>query len=114
MRDVAKENKTTVIIVTHDTRIKNLADRILLLNDGKLTFKSSTSGAVIDPVCLMVLPPGKTQYYSEFEGKRYHFCMERCKKEFDKNPKQYLLGIDINSKSLHKTSELVSEYDIIL
>jgi putative ABC transport system ATP-binding protein len=114
LRDVAKENKTTVVIVTHDTRIKNLADRILLLSDGKLTFKSSTSGAVIDPVCLMVLPPGKTNYLSEFEGKMYHFCMERCKKEFDKNPSQYLLGIDVDSKGRYKTSESVSEYNIIL
>jgi putative ABC transport system ATP-binding protein len=34
LKDLAKNNKKSVIIVTHDNRIENLADRILHLEDG--------------------------------------------------------------------------------
>ena len=96
LRKLSKENKTTLILVTHDMRIKNLADRILMLSDGQLLFKSSPSGTVIDPVCLMVLDSDNRHFSSEFEGKKYYFCMGRCKDEFDLNPEHYILGIDAN------------------
>jgi putative ABC transport system ATP-binding protein len=36
LKDLAKHNKKSVIIVTHDNRIENLADRILRLEDGMI------------------------------------------------------------------------------
>jgi putative ABC transport system ATP-binding protein len=36
LRDLAKNRKTSVVIVTHDNRIENLADRILHLEDGMI------------------------------------------------------------------------------
>jgi putative ABC transport system ATP-binding protein len=36
LRNLAKEHKTSVIIVTHDNRIENIADRILYLEDGDI------------------------------------------------------------------------------
>ncbi len=67
-----------------------------MLSDGQLLFKSSPSGTVIDPVCLMVLDSDNRHFSSEFEGKKYYFCMGRCKDEFDLNPEHYILGIDAN------------------
>ena len=35
LRDIAKKEQRTVIIVSHDERIKDIADRVLWLEDGK-------------------------------------------------------------------------------
>jgi YHS domain-containing protein len=44
---------------------------------------------VRDPVCGMLVdeknPPAKTKY----KNKDYYFCMEGCKREFEKNPENY-------------------------
>jgi putative ABC transport system ATP-binding protein len=37
IRDVAREESRTVIIVSHDARIRGVADRVLWLEDGRLT-----------------------------------------------------------------------------
>lgn len=36
LRNFAKEHKTSVIVVTHDNRIENIADKILYLEDGMI------------------------------------------------------------------------------
>lgn len=36
LRNLAKEHKTSVIVVTHDNRIENIADKILYLEDGMI------------------------------------------------------------------------------
>ena len=36
LRDLAKKHEATVIIVTHDNRIENIADRIIYLEDGTI------------------------------------------------------------------------------
>ncbi|MHA1147383.1 MAG: ATP-binding cassette domain-containing protein [Promethearchaeota archaeon] len=93
LRKIAKEHHTTVVVVTHDTRIKNLADRILWLEDGKLKVEWASSGVAIDPVCLMVIDPQTAEFSLEYQGKTYYFCMEECRKKFDKNPQQFDFGI---------------------
>jgi putative ABC transport system ATP-binding protein len=45
MRNLAREQQVTVIIVTHDNRILDVADRILHLEDGKM---QSLSGAIAE------------------------------------------------------------------
>ena len=40
LRDLAKQFNTTVIMVTHDTRLINYCDRILEMEDGKLVEKT--------------------------------------------------------------------------
>lgn len=45
MKALAKENGTTILLVTHDNRILDIADRIVHLEDGKL---STFTEAVID------------------------------------------------------------------
>ena len=36
LRTLAHEQKTTIILVTHDNRILDVADRIVNMEDGKL------------------------------------------------------------------------------
>jgi YHS domain-containing protein len=42
-----------------------------------------------DPVCGMNVDENKTQYQTQYGGKKYNFCSEQCKKEFDKQPEGY-------------------------
>ena len=43
LRNLAKKREATVIVVTHDNRMENIADRILYLEDGMITDKKILS-----------------------------------------------------------------------
>jgi P-type Cu+ transporter len=45
--------------------------------------------AVKDPVCGMSVKPADAKFKSEFQGKTYYFCSERCKQSFDEEPAKY-------------------------
>jgi len=45
LRDLARERKHTVLVVTHDARIFHLADRIVHIEDGKILDAPSDEGA---------------------------------------------------------------------
>ena len=42
-----------------------------------------------DPVCGMNVDENNSQYQSQYGGKKFNFCSEQCKKEFDKQPEKY-------------------------
>jgi putative ABC transport system ATP-binding protein len=48
LRQLAKDNETTVVIVSHDERLREVADRVLWLEDGR--FKT-LHALVRDPTC---------------------------------------------------------------
>ena len=39
----------------------------------------------IDPICGMIVDEETAKWKSEYKGKIYYFCAERCKLAFDKN-----------------------------
>ena len=43
-----------------------------------------------DLVCGMTLNPEMAEGTSEYKGKKYYFCSEKCKKAFDKDPEKYV------------------------
>jgi len=86
LRNVAKERGKTVIIVSHDNRIRDIADRVLWLEDGR--FKH-LAAVVHDPVCGMAIDETKAAATSVFEGKTYYFCAPGCKRFFDENPRRF-------------------------
>ena len=43
-----------------------------------------------DPVCGMTVDPKSAAGKSEYKGKTYYFCSPGCKKEFDKEPENFL------------------------
>ena len=89
LRQIAKQQGRSVIIVSHDQRIKDIADRVLWLEDGQ--FKETISMAV-DPVCGMTVEREKAVATSEFEGTTYYFCARGCRDEFEQAPTKYLGG----------------------
>jgi YHS domain-containing protein len=43
-----------------------------------------------DPVCGMKVDDKNPQYQSQFGGKKYIFCSENCRQEFEANPEEYV------------------------
>ena len=78
LRKIAKEQGRSVVIVSHDQRIKDIADRVLWLEDGQ--FKEMVSMAT-DPVCGMTVEKEKS-LSAEWNGKMYYFCARGCREEF--------------------------------
>jgi YHS domain-containing protein len=42
-----------------------------------------------DPVCKMDVDEKKTNFSSEYAGRKYHFCSEECKDTFESQPERY-------------------------
>jgi putative ABC transport system ATP-binding protein len=82
LRRIAKEQGRSVVIVSHDQRIKDIADRVLWLEDGQ--FKDMMTMAV-DPVCGMAVAREKA-VSAEWDGRGYSFCSRGCRDEFLATP----------------------------
>src|SRR6516165_10449225 len=89
LRRIATEGGRSVVIVSHDQRIKDSADRVLWLEDGQ--FKEMATMAT-DPVCGMKIEREKA-VTTEWEGKSYSFCSRGCRNEFLEDPQQFLDAI---------------------
>ncbi len=78
LRQVAKEQGRSVVIVSHDQRIRDIADRVLWLEDG--AFKDMVTMAT-DPICGMALDRERAVSL-EKAGETLYFCSRGCRKEF--------------------------------
>lgn len=85
LRRIAKEENRSVIIVSHDERIRNIADRILWLEDGQ--FKDATQ-MFVDPrfACGMSVDPKNAPAHTTINGKTFYFCARGCRDEFLEMP----------------------------
>jgi putative ABC transport system ATP-binding protein len=88
LRDIAKQRGRTVVIVSHDARIKDIADRVLWLEDGE--FKEIVEMAT-DPVCGMAVERGKAVEL-ESNGQTFHFCSRGCIREFQEESEAVAAG----------------------
>lgn len=93
LRNIAKEQGRSVIIVSHDQRIKDIADRVLWLEDGE--FKETVSMA-IDPVCGMSVEREKA-ISTKWDEQFFYFCARGCRDEFVNDPKKFLLVVSQES-----------------
>jgi putative ABC transport system ATP-binding protein len=83
LRRVAKEENRSVIIVSHDQRIRDIADRVLWLDDGE--FKNMVEMA-LDPVCGMSVDRDSAPAQAQYGGNTFYFCANGCRDEFLANP----------------------------
>jgi putative ABC transport system ATP-binding protein len=79
LRRLAKQEGATVVIVSHDNRLREVADRVLWLEDGR--FKTLTA-LVRDPVCGMLLDPEQAPASLDRDGEHLVFCSAGCLNEF--------------------------------
>jgi len=87
LRKIAKEQGRSVVIVSHDQRIKDIADRVLWLEDGE--FKEMKTMAT-DPVCGMTVERENAPAMMEYEGTSHFFCARGCRDEFAQEPQRFL------------------------
>ncbi|HLF42992.1 MAG TPA: ATP-binding cassette domain-containing protein [Acidimicrobiia bacterium] len=78
LRRIATEEKRAVVIVSHDTRLRDVADRVLWLEDG--AFRDLHAMAT-DPICGMSMDP-KTSLHLQVEGEILYFCSTACRDEY--------------------------------
>ena len=79
LRSLAADEQAAVVIVSHDERIREVADRVLWLEDGSLRPLASL---VRDPTCGMLLEPEQAAATIERGGERLYFCSRGCRQEF--------------------------------
>ena len=87
---LARERAKTVVVVTHDDRIVDVADRVLWLEDGILgDHVEDTESRVIDPVCGMRIDPSRAAVVRHGRGSVVHLCSEICSERFERDPDAY-------------------------
>ncbi|HZQ08283.1 MAG TPA: ATP-binding cassette domain-containing protein [Anaerolineae bacterium] len=86
LRNIGREKNRSVIIVSHDQRIKDIADRVLWLEDGR--FKQVQT-MVVDLVCGMSIEREKAVATFEYTGTLYYFCAKECRDEFERMPEKF-------------------------
>lgn len=90
LRRIAKKEGRSVVIVSHDPRIKDFADRMLWLEDGRIKVRR-WPGLVIDPVCKMIVNKKTSQNVLIYKKKKYYFCSDICRREFERKPDAYMV-----------------------
>jgi putative ABC transport system ATP-binding protein len=85
LRQIAFEMQKSVVIVTHDHRIREIASRIVWLEDG--TFRSDVETAR-DPVCSRVVEVRGAPVL-EHVGVVFYFCGEQCFGLFQEAPHKF-------------------------
>lgn len=88
LKAVTREKGRAVVVVSHDERIRSIADRVLWLEDGRLVELGRLEQ---DPVCRMQVDVKRTTYV-DYNGRRLHFCSEGCKREFEEAPESFLVS----------------------
>jgi len=78
IRGIAKDRGRSAIIVSHDQRVRDIADRVLWLEDGAFTDVVSMA---IDPTCGMAVERHKSVGATR-DGQHYWFCSHGCRDEF--------------------------------
>lgn len=93
LHDIARDEGRAVILVTHDPRVEDIADRILWLEDGEFRDrKREQHNWVRDPVCGMRVDEWTAEVTTTFDEQTIVFCSHRCRERFTKNPTHYLSG----------------------
>lgn len=80
LRQLAKDERTSVVMVSHDGRLREVADRVLWLEDGELR---CLEALVRDPVCEMLLDPGRAPARLERNGETIYFCSRGCRLQYE-------------------------------
>ncbi|MGQ0832426.1 MAG: ATP-binding cassette domain-containing protein [Microthrixaceae bacterium] len=85
LRRFADEDGRTIVIVSHDERLREVADRVLWLEDGAFR---ELAGMATDPVCGMSVEQDATLHL-QAEGHEWWFCSDSCRADFAAHPDRY-------------------------
>lgn len=91
LHDIARNEGRSVILVTHDPRVEDVADRILWLEDGALQDRREEKHSWGHcPVCHMRVDEWTAGFSRDYEGKRYVFCSAKCEHRFVEDPRAFI------------------------
>ena len=85
LRRLATDEGRSVVIVSHDSRLKEIADRVLWLEDGAFR---ELAAMTLDPVCGMAVERD-TGPTTEVDGQTVWFCSRHCHDEFLADPGRF-------------------------
>jgi putative ABC transport system ATP-binding protein len=98
LHDIARDEGRAVVLVTHDPRVEEVADRILWLEDGVLRDrKEERHSWVRDPVCGMRVDEWTAEFSTEHDDRRIVLCSRRCLERLQADPGRYLSEPDVDS-----------------
>jgi putative ABC transport system ATP-binding protein len=92
LQDIVEQTAKTAIVVTHDHRITDSADRLLWLADGELRDRPSAFETAVDPVCGMEIIKDRASATREHAGDTLYFCSQICVEKFDAEPERWTHG----------------------
>ena len=78
LRQLAREDRRSIVIVSHDDRLREVADRVLWLEDGAF---GELEYMPVDPVCGMAVDRS-TAVSAEVDGELWWFCSGGCSTDF--------------------------------
>lgn len=84
LRQLADEDRRSIIIVSHDDRLREIADRVLWLEDGHFRHLAALA---VDPVCRMQVEPNGP--HADWGGQQWWFCSDACRREFLTQPERF-------------------------
>jgi putative ABC transport system ATP-binding protein len=91
LHDLARDEGVSVVVVTHDPRVEDVANRVLWLEDGRIRDRrSEVHSWVRDPVCGMKVDEWTAGHRLEYAGQRHAFCSQRCLDRFRMAPSSYV------------------------
>jgi putative ABC transport system ATP-binding protein len=96
LRRLAKDEETSVVIVSHDQRLREVADRVLWLEDGE--FKT-LAALVRDPVCGMLVEPERAVRLERGEETLF-FCAAGCRDEYQREHLREFTGDDVTFSAI--------------
>jgi putative ABC transport system ATP-binding protein len=85
LRQLAAGEGRSVVIVSHDDRLREIADRILWLEDGQFR---ELAAMVTDPVCGMAVDT-TSPHRADHAGRAWWFCSVHCRDEFTADPERF-------------------------
>lgn len=84
LRQLADEDGRSIVIVSHDDRLREIADRVLWLEDGQFRHVAALA---VDPVCRMQVEPNGP--HASWRGEQWWFCSDACRREFLTQPERF-------------------------
>lgn len=87
LQAMARANNSSVVIVSHDERLRTIADHTVWLEDGRLR---ALAAMTTDPVCGMQIQPSATTPTLLHDGEEFWFCSTACRDDFVKEPGRHL------------------------
>jgi putative ABC transport system ATP-binding protein len=98
MRILAKQQGCAILLVTHDNRILDIADRILTLEDGRITTfaagLAANTGHLLTAFAQLQRKGDLVKHVSELSNKQFHEIVQQMTVEFE----QFLKTLDLGNQ----------------